>query len=971
MKTVRLKFLLLLLISTVAFANDPQSGRIAGKITDKKTGEELIGVSVQIEGTSIGAATDFEGKYIINNVPVGTYTLLVSYISYNKKILKGVEVKAKEVTTYNISLEEATKDLTEVVIQAEVKKESANALLIQQKNSVSVSSGVSADLIKKTPDRTTADVVKRISGASVQDGKFAIVRGLTDRYNSAFINGAPMPSTESDRKAFSLDLIPAAVIDNMMIQKTATPDMPGDFAGGFISINTKDIPEENSFFVGLSGQYHSLTTFKEGIQGPKSNTDWLAYDGGTRTIPSGIMSTDESNHNNSFANDINDTKKFNNNYGFTTENAFRPNISFQIGGSKRFMVGEKNQLGIIGTAYYNNSFKATPLTTASPRQIGIDQTEANPNDSDGLYYKINNFRQTVSIGGIFNISYKLGKNNKFTFKNLYTRNAEDQTISRTGYGTDPNNPELAQKYDDYIFTYQSSTMYSTQFSGDHLIPSAKIKVKYTGSFNNIHRELPDFRRLMYQSNKNNAIDANTGLPTDTAYQKPIASILPNARTFTPLNSGRFSSVLDEKSYHAGYDVTIPFKLFKKSEVKVGGFHQIRTRAFAARTFMYSIDDNNKDEGRLDSLQTLGSTQIFNNANIDSATYFQKETTQGSDQYDASSKLHAGYVMLDNKITNRLRFIWGVRVESYNQKISSQAEGAQKKVDTTVIDLLPSINAVYELTAKTNLRASFAKTVSRPEFREFAQLAFYEVNANAIIRGNPNLVRSEIYNYDLKFEWYPTAGQTFSVNPFYKYFVNPIENTVEPLQGGLRGFSYQNAPSAQSLGVEFEARFNIGALMKAEQKSIWNRIGLFSNLALIQSTVDLGNAVAGQQGDVVNKRPMQGQSPYVFNAGLNYSNTEKGFDVSINANRVGRRIAYVANQNRFIIWENPRTVLDMSVSKTFKKKLQVKLIAGDLLAQDLVFYQDLNKNGKYEKGQDVGFNTWKNGFTTTLSVGYTF
>jgi outer membrane receptor protein involved in Fe transport len=970
MKTVRLKYLFLLLISTIAFAINAQTGRIGGKIIDKKTGEELIGVSVQIEGTSIGAVTDYEGKFIINNVQPGTYNLMVTYISYSKKNIKAVEVKAKETTTINTSLEESTNDLNEVVIQAEFKKESANALLIQQKNAVSVSSGVSADLIKKTPDRTTADVVKRISGASVQDGKFAIVRGLTDRYNSAFINGAPMPSTESDRKAFSLDLIPAAVIDNMMIQKTATPDMPGDFAGGFIGINTKDIPEESSFFVGMSGQYHSITTFKEGIQGPKSKTDWLAYDGGTRTIPADVMSTEESTNNTSFANNINDTKKFNNDYSFKTVNSFRPNISFQLGGSKRFQVGEKDQLGIIGTAYYNNSFKATPLTTASPRQIGVDQTEVNPNDSDGLFYNIANYRQTVAIGGIFNISYKLGNNSKFTFKNLYTRNAEDQTINRTGYGTDPNNPQLAQQYDDYIFSYQSSSMYSTQLSGEHLIPSAKIKVKYIGSFNNIHREMPDFRRLMYQSNKNNAIDANTGLPIDSAYSKPVASILPNARTFTPLNSGRFSSILDEQSYHAGYDVAIPFKLFKKSEVKVGGYHQIRTRAFNARTFMYSIDDNNKDQGRLDSLQNVSSGQIFNNQNIDSATYFQKETTQGSDQYDASSKLHAGYVMLDNKITSRLRLIWGARVESYNQKISSEAQGAQQKVDTTVVDILPSVNVVYELTDKINVRASFAKTVSRPEFREFAQLAFYEVNANAIITGNPFLIRTQIYNYDLKFEWYPSAGQTFSVNPFYKYFVNPIENTVNPLQGGLRGFGYQNAPSAQSLGVEFEARFNIGALIKAEQRSLWNRIGVFSNLALINSTVKLADPIAGQL-DVVNSRPLQGQSPYVFNAGLNYNNIEKGFDVSVNANRVGRRIAYVANNNRFMIWENPRTVVDMSVSKTFKKKLQMKFIVGDLLAQDLVFYQDLNKNGKYEKGQDVGFNVWKNGFTTTLSFTYNF
>lgn len=941
----------------LAFAQD--KGKIAGKIIDKKTGEELIGVSVQIEGTSIGTATDFEGKFMLNNVVPGTYNLVLSYVSYKKKVITGVEVKAKETALINTSMEEATKELNEVVIRGEVKKESANAVLIQQKNAVAVSSGVSADLIRKTPDRTTADVIKRVSGASIQDNKFAIVRGLGDRYNMGFLNGAPLPSSESDRKAFSLDIIPAAVLDNMVITKTATPDMPGDFAGGFIQINTKDIPDEDQTNVQLSLGMHSLTTFKQTQNFGTGSRDFLGYDDGKRGVPSNLPNTDQmkaegtAGENDKLAGYM---RESNNNFTPEVVNSTRPNISFQASTSKRWKT-ENNEFGFLGALTYNNNIRYLPFSITNLQGINT-ATEATPEKFDGQTLNYNTVRNTVMVGGLANFSFKMGKNSKFYFKNLVTQIGDDQSTLRTGRRitgiNDAFENQIESQYNHYISQYQQSRMLSSQLGGEHFLPGSKVKIHYVFGFNNIERDMPDFRRLFYQADRNVS-------PTFGASQ---AQILDNASGFSVANSGRFTSKLTEQSYSANYNVTVPVKLFKKTDIKVGGMHFMRDRTFNARNFLYSFNSGNPNW--FDGKKEVPVQGIFNDSNVNAGGFFQKDATQPFDVYTASSALHAGYLMLDQKIVSRLRLIYGVRFENFNQKLNSfDNGGAPVVVNTTVLDILPSANIIYELTEKQNLRAGYAKTVSRPEFREFAPLAFFEVNYNGIITGNQNLTRAKIDNFDLKWEFYPSAGQTISINPFYKRFVNPVEMTVNPQQDNF-GFSYANAASAQNYGVEFEVRLALTYFDKLMQTNFMKNITVFSNYALIRSNVDIGAAAGG----AVTSRPLQGQSPYVFNAGINYNNP-KLFDLSLNVNRIGRRIAFVGTQDAFIIWENPRTVIDASISKIFFKKLTAKITVGDLLAQRLIYYQDLNKNGKYDDGKDIATFNYRFGYTTAVSVSYTF
>jgi outer membrane receptor protein involved in Fe transport len=750
----------------------------------------------------------------------------------------------------------------------------------------------------------------------------------------------------------------------MQIVKGASPDLPGDFAGGIIQINTKGIPDENSISVNLGGQYHSLTTFQSGISGTTSSTDWLGYDGGTRQLPKGLLSTEQSLAAKTTDADFDlkaaQTKSFNNNFKPNNISSYRPNLSFQFSTSRRTKI-LKNDLGIIFALTYNNSYRYTPFTTNNFQ--GVTST-SNLNNLDGTSYNYDNYRNNITSGAVLNLTYKVGANNKFSFKNLLTSNAEDQTIHQTGIKYD-NQKADQTLYDNYIYYYQSSRLYSSQFTGEHLLSSkSKIKLTYTGSLNDIHREMPDYRRILYQSSK---------IGGDKTFSPLALSAASDANSYNPQQSGRYFSNLDETMYSIGYDLIVPFKLsfLKKSHLKFGGMNIWRDRSFAARSYMYTTAGNYYNDLLATPISRLDPGQIFANQNISKNTFFLNETTQGTDAYTGSTRLNAAYALFDFKILSRLHFIGGARIEQFNQKLNWVDKGLNKKIDTTYVDILPSVNLIYELTDKVNIRASASKTVSRPEFREYAPMAFYEINYNAIITGEPTLVRTQIYNYDVKFEYYPTAGQLFSVNPFYKNFINPVEASFNGGGTGINSFSYINAPSAKSYGIEFEGRVNLSSVFSKTSNQFLKNLTVFANYSLIFSSVTLNDTAKTSYANSVNNRPLQGQSPYVFNMGVLYSNPKSKLDISLTANQIGRRLAFVNSAQEQLIWENSRFVIDMSISKTFFKKLQTKITVGDLLAQPLVYYQDLNNNGQYDSGTDVTTFIYKYGYTFQFALGYTF
>lgn len=930
---------LLLCLTFILFTNltFAQTGKIAGKVFDGKTGEVLIGVKVTIEGTITATSSDYEGKFSLSNLKPGTYNLLISYIGYSKKVLTGIEVKAKEVTPINISMVESTKAFDDIVIRGEVKKESANALLIQQKNATTISDGVSIETIRKTPDRNTSDVLKRVSGATIQDNKYAIIRGLPDRYNAAFVNGSPLPSSEPDRKAFAFDIFPANLLDNIVIVKSATPDLSGEFAGGLILIKTKDIPDQNFYNLSFGTSINSITTFNKFNTNVNGSTDFLGIDDGTRKLPGSFPDnkTMQSLQNNIQTPDdvkklVNIAKPFNNNFKINENASMRPAYSFQfsMGHLKKLKTSE---LGSV----FSMSMQNTPTT---------QQVTRKDYDNNGKIFDFNDEQNTINTlnGFLWNLSIK-NKSNKISFKNLININSNDQTVIRNG---DDMINGLTQR--SIAMWYTQNILNSHQISGEHFAKKYQSKINWTLGYSGLNRETPDFRRVRYQK--------NTGDET-AVFQIPLG---PNPQAEI---AGRFFSTQNDKIYNAGVDISRPFNIKKfKNEIKFGGYAQYRDRDFNARQLGYSYAP-----GKTPDLNTLPIDQIFANENISSDGLVMKELTKATDAYTASSNLFAAYLRFDSKITNKLKAVWGARLESYNQKLNTFKTGddAPFILDSTVVDILPSINLVYSLNTKTNLRASYSQTVSRPEFRELASFSFFDFNDNLLVEGNSDLKRTKIHNYDLRYEFYPTPAQIVSGSVFYKQFDNPIEKTLEAALN-VRNMKYQNVASAFSYGIEIDYKLNFGQLFNVKNEFL-EGLNFIGNMAYIKSEVDVSKVLA--TGDKV--RPLQGQSPYIINGSLQYTNTKKAYGVSASFNRVGERIVNVGNIEYASYWENPRSVIDLQINKTFYKKLDVRLGIRDLLAQKIIFYQNGDANTSYDSGKDKDIWNFKVGSSYSINLSYKF
>jgi outer membrane receptor protein involved in Fe transport len=318
-------------------------------------------------------------------------------------------------------------------------------------------------------------------------------------------------------------------------------------------------------------------------------------------------------------------------------------------------------------------------------------------------------------------------------------------------------------------------------------------------------------------------------------------------------------------------------------------------------------------------------------------------------------------MLDNKIADRLRISWGTRMERFRQQVqAAQYGGTPVTVDTTINAFLPSINMTYSLTDKQQLRLSGSKTVCRAEFRELAPFSFFDFYLNANVVGNPKLTQGSIYNADIRYEIYPGQNQLFSVSLFYKRFKNPIEFTFSAAGAGTRTFSYNNVASANNYGVEIELRKNFGFLGAED-------LVFFSNASFIRSNIDLSKGVSYYD----STRALQGQSPYIFNAGLSYNFNKLGLSTALIYNVIGDRVAQVGTVGYGDIYERHRNLLDFSVSKKLGRSGELKLTWGDILRPQFMYYQDNNSSHKYEAGEDNVMQRLTLGSTITLSVGYKF
>lgn len=929
------KIAVLLLFLGTTFNLMAGIGKIEGKVTDE-TNAPLIGATVKIEGTLLGARTDIDGHFIIKNIELGKYNLEVSYVSYEKKLITDIIIKDDNIVTVNVSMAKAPKGMKEVTIKATLKKENLSSLLVQQKNLATISDGISAESIRRTPDRNTSDVLKRVSGVSINEGKFAVVRGLPDRYNMAMLNGMVLPSTEADRKAFSFDMFPSSLLDNITILKAATPDMQGDFAGGVIDLNTKDIPTENYLTVQLGSGMNTLGTFKPYNDSKNDKKDWLGFDDGSRKLPSSFPVTD-SFYSTTFTRQqkIDASKEVSNNWEIKKRNSMMPNRNVQVVGGYSHTFKNNNVFGVIGAISYNRT----------QRINYIERNDYELSPIPVFTYSDTVARDNVLAGALLNMGYRINSNHKITFRNTFNVNSEDATINRFG---DNKINEQFIKATSAQFT--SNTLMVNQLSGEHVFTKRKIKLQWTGAYNNIVRNTPDLRKTYYSINYAN--------PDDSTYTAnvPMGKASPNF-------AGKFYSTLNENVYNGKVDFTVPFTIQNVAQsVKVGGFIQNKNRDFSARVLGYVISNISKFDSKL---LDLPEEKIFDQANMSDNGFRLDDITQPTDKYTASSDLHAGYIMFDNKFLKKMRAVWGVRYEGFSQKLKTKNNKETVSIQHEFKSILPSLNLTYALNKKTNIRFCASKTLSRPEFREMSRFAFYDFNSNAVIQGNDSLVQASIQNYDLRYEIYPGKGELFSFSLFYKRFDKPVEQVFISQGAGSRLRYFQNGNYANDYGAELEFRKSL-SFINENEKSIWSNISLFGNVAIIKSIVKLDDVSA----EATSERPLQGQSPYLINVGASFNHAATGITSTLLYNRIGKRLSEVGNYSYPDIYENARDVIDFQLSKKVFNKLDIRLNFTDLLHQPFLFYQNNDENTNYTKTDNIIQKTTV-GSSIGLSLAYKF
>lgn len=920
-------FVALLTFICLSFTALAQKGRIEGKITDSKTGNPVSGVSVIVKETGKGIATDVDGRFVLNAEPGKKYTLTISSTNYESKVITDVETGTDGIAHIDITLTSKTKTGEEVVVRStSARKESTNALISFQKNTNTVASVISAEAIRRSPDKNTGEVLKRTPGASLQDGKFIVVRGLADRYNQAMLNGILLTSTEPDRKTFSFDLIPASMIDNIVINKAFVPEYPGEWAGGLIQVNTKDIPAKNFFNIQIGTGFNSQTINKPFYKDQGGKTDWLGFDDGTRNLPAAYTRKAEFDI-------LSPAEKTA--IGKQMRNAWSPveitapaNVSFQANGGFSTLLAGKKLGGIFGITYSKTAKYQKLLNRYNAIDAITNVVSIVTDNNDDKY------QQDVTVGALGSVSLLLNSKNKISAKAIVNVNSPNSVSLRNGFDY-----SRGDQLKGAQFTFKENTFFTGQLTGEHNI-TAPLKLKWYGAFNILDGYIPDQRRILYSKTINTA--------------NPYSLVLSNS--LSQQSGSRIYQSLSDYIYTAGGDLAYNFKWLKQNQTIKGGYMlQIKDRLYDAQLFANYLPTDNP------ALRALPADQVFAAANFGNGTdnKIAFDAIKGNSfRYLANTILNAGFLQLDNQLSKAFRVVWGLRVENYDQLVGSVKKWDPRHSYSTITDFLPGVNATYKLSTKSNVRLSGSQTVIRPELRELSSLNLYDFELNASVSGNPDLKRTKVTNFDLRYELYPRPGEVVTAGLFYKNFDNAIEQYFNGSGGGASSFTYLNAKKATSYGVEVELR------KKLDFAHTLKNFTFQANASYIKSNV--------KDAAINLDRSLQGQSPYILNFGLLYDHEKSGFNATLLFNQIGERIYLVGDIQGGApdIYEAPRPVLDLQLAKKIiKNKGELRLNISDILNQTQYFYQNTSSKLTFQKSSDAYRFTRKSGTNFNLTFNY--
>jgi outer membrane receptor for ferrienterochelin and colicin len=911
--------------------SDRANGTIRVLVVDDGTGETLIGATAVIDGTTKGAATDLDGIALITMAP-GQYNIRVSYVSYQPLMVQDVSVESNKTTTLNVRMKQASTELGEVVIVAKALKNTENALLTVQKKSPKLFDAITSDQFSKVGASDAAGALKKVTGVTISEGKYVYVRGLGDRYSKSSLNGSDIPSLDPNRNAVQLDMFPSNLIDNIIVYKTFTPELSGDFAGGIIDIATKDFPESFNVQLSVGFEYNNQANFNDNFLVAKgSNTDFLGFDNGFRALPAEISKYTPETFPDPYLDPagITAVSRAFKNRQFQPAKATQfldHNMSFSIGNMVPLF---GKQLGFVfGLSYSRNFSNYSDGIQNVYEGISGGQTTLNNDILSATREQMST--DEVLIGALFNSTYKINGMNKISIGLLANKSGESECRYQDGYKLDTN-PDSTDRLQNRGIGYMERSFINGQIRGEHIINALnKMVINWSNSYTVSTINQPDLRLLRNAYTINDQGDSVFFIGNN---EKPY----------------RYFRDLSEINNNTKLDFTLPVDFRgAKSKIKFGAAFTYKERSFRESAYYYSIHYNKNYDGDVSVLFT--DENLGYNGN--ELRNFLITDFAAPNNFDAYQHLFASYIMIESAVSKNISITTGVRYEKTNMFLRA-FDASTGKID--VNNILPSFALTCNFGQQMNIRISANRTLARPSFREFAPLATYDFIGGYIQNGNPHLKTTTINNFDIRWEMFPNNGEYLSFSLFYKPFYQPIENTQIPSAGGSGSqFQYRNVDKSTLYGAEVEMRKYLGStdswLHHFKASANFSYVYAFSKVTdeELQSihTWDPGASAT---------RPMYNQAPYSLNAGFSYEDDEKGWESSVNFNITGKRLI-VYQIDLPSIYLRPMPDLNFTIKKNIGNHYSVRFRAKNIL------------NSTYSEEMELAGNTY---YTTKYQTGRSY
>lgn len=880
-----------------------QNGFLRGTVIDSETGEGLFGATISQQGTTKGTSADFDGNYSLSLTP-GTHTIEFRFFSYETKTISEIEIKAGEVTSIDVQLGESTTELQEVVVTAKQLRDNDVALMTVQKKSANTVDGISSQAFKKIGDSNLSAAMKRVTGVSVQGGRYVYVRGLGDRYTKTTLNGMSIPGLDPERNDVQIDIFPTSILENVMVYKTYSPDLAGDFTGGMVNVETKGFPEEKITSVSFGLGYNPKMHFnKDNLTYDGGNLDFLGFDDGTRKLPFNRFTDipDEALEDPELESL---TRSFNPQMAAQRKTNFmNSSLSFNHGNQ---IEKEKATIGygVIfnyqnKSEYYENN-EIGFYTRAEDKDMLVLEKDRLTQGQLGR----NNTLWSALVTGAIKFD-----NHEFNASLLRTQNGISATSDRTVLDFE----ETGQTILSDVLTYTQRSITNNILSGKHNFD--KFKLEWANSFTIARIYDPDFRV--------------TSIGIDAIDENNIEYSIDGGRGG---NSARFFRDLQE--FNENFKIDLTYDLQEKNKLKFGAAALMKFRDFETDNFL--VNNNSSGEGIKDNPDWLFAPDNIWNATTEEGTYIAGNF-EAANNFEAKSNVFSAYAMADMRLMNsKLRAIYGARLEKSDMYYTGQNNFGSIKYNNEKtfdeLDILPAVNLVYSISENANVRGAYGRTLARPSFKEKSIAQIADPVAGMLFNGNIDLEKTVVDNFDIRFENFFGRGEMISTSFFYKKFDGHIEMTR--FENEPRQITPRNIAGSFVYGIELELRKNINVI---------EGLSFGSNVSISKTEVDITKVYINDSktrteydvrmdqartGEAVkDNRPMAGQAPYLINAFFNYGDLEGRNNLNISYNVQGESLSIVGSGNLPDVYNKPFNSLNFNASRTFGLDQKSKITFG--------------------------------------------